>query len=96
MNGHDQPGRDRQDDEHSGAGQLGHGQRGQVGHEQPGHEQGGNSHRWLMVACCIPMVVLVGVLLATGVAGSGAILFAVICLGVMALMMFAMPGSHNH
>jgi hypothetical protein len=67
------------------------------GHEQPSHEeQGGNGHRWLMIVCCIPMVVIVGVLLATGVAGTGAIVFAVLCLGMMALMMFAMPGGHNH
>ena len=69
----------------------------QQDHDHQGHEQeGGKSHRWLMVVCCIPMLIIVGVLVATGVAGTGAVLFAVICLGMMALMMFAMPGGHDH
>ncbi len=50
----------------------------------------------MMIACCIPMLVIVGILVATGVAGTGAILFAVICLAMMAAMMFAMPGRHDH
>jgi hypothetical protein len=58
-----------------------------------GH-RGHGGHR-LMIACCIPMLVIVGILVATGVAGTGAILFAVICLGMMAAMMFAMPGRHD-
>lgn len=68
-----------------------------MGHEHMGYEEPrGHSHRWLMLACCIPMVLIVLGLLATGAAGSGAILFALICVGMMALMMFAMPGGHNH
>lgn len=71
--------------------------RDQLREQNAGHqEQGGNGHRWLMLACCIPMVVIVAVLLVTGAAGTGAILFAVICVGMMALMMFAMPGGHKH
>ena len=56
--------------------------------------QGG--HRLMMIACCIPMLVIVGILVGTGFAGTGAVLFAVVCLGAMALMMFAMPGRHDH
>lgn len=44
----------------------------------------------LMIACCIPMVVIVGVLIATGAADSGLLIHAAICPGAMALMMFAM------
>lgn len=62
------------------------------GHPQAGH----GSHRWMMIACCIPMVVIVGILIATGAAGSGLLLYAAICVGAMALMMFAMPGRHKH
>ncbi|MCR6490954.1 hypothetical protein [Cellulomonas sp. P24] len=64
------------------------------GLETSRREHGG--HRLMMIACCIPMLVIVGILVGTGAAGSGAILFALICLGAMALMMFAMPGRHNH
>lgn len=58
--------------------------------------RGHGGHRLMMIACCIPMLVIVGVLVGTGVAGTGAIGFALICLGAMALMMFAMPGRHDH
>ena len=50
----------------------------------------------MMIACCIPMLVIVGILVGTGVAGTGAVLSAVVCLGAMALMMFTMPGRHDH
>lgn len=68
------------------------------GHEDStGHDgDGGHSgHRLMMIACCIPMLVIVGILVATGVAGSGAILYAVVCTAMMALMMFAMPGDRH-
>lgn len=51
-------------------------------------------HRWMMIACCIPMLVVVAALIATGIAGSGAIIYAVVCLALMWLMMKAMPGNH--
>ncbi len=65
-------------------------------HEHP--EQGGAprwGHHLMMLACCIPMLVVVGVLVATGVAGAGAIVYALICTAMMAGMMFFMPG-HKH
>lgn len=62
------------------------------GHGSSGH----GSHRLMMIACCIPMLLIVGVLVATGVAGTGAIVYAAICLGIMAVMMYAMPGSKHH
>lgn len=58
------------------------------------HETGHGGHRWMMIACCIPMLIVVGVLVASGTAGSGAIIYAVVCLGMMWLMMRAMPGGH--
>jgi len=48
-----------------------------------------------MIACCIPMLVIVGILVATGVAGSGFIIYAVLCTAMMALMMGGM-GGHDH
>lgn len=51
-------------------------------------------HGWMMIACCIPMLVVVAALIATGIAGTGAIIYAVVCLAMMWLMMKAMPGGH--
>ena len=62
--------------------------------QRPGHGHGGR-HRLLMLVCCLPMLLIVVVLVATGVAGTGAIVYAVLCTAMMALMMIAMPG-HKH
>jgi Flp pilus assembly protein TadB len=63
--------------------------------EEAGHS-GHGRHRLMMIACCVPMLVIVGVLVATGVVGSGFILYAVLCTVMMAVMMFMMPGGHKH
>ncbi len=50
-----------------------------------------------MIACCIPMLIVVGVLVVTGVTDAAAIAYALLCLGLMALMMMlALPGGHRH
>jgi hypothetical protein len=50
--------------------------------------------RWLMVACCIPMLVIAVALVATGVVGAGFIVIAVACTLMMVAMMAAMsPGG---
>ena len=49
----------------------------------------------MMLACCVPMLVIVGALVVTGVAGTGAIVYALVCTAMMAAMMFFMPG-HKH
>ena len=54
------------------------------------------AHRWMMLICCVPMVAIVVMLLVTGAAGSGAVLWALGCVAMMAAMMFMMPGGHNH
>lgn len=51
--------------------------------------RGGHSH-WLMLACCVPMLVVVGVLVATSVVSAGFIVAALACVGMMGAMMFAM------
>ena len=50
-------------------------------------------HKLLMMVCCIPMLVIVGVLILTGVLGSGAIVWALVCTAMMAAMMFMMPSG---
>ena len=49
----------------------------------------------MMMAMCLPMLVVVGLLVATGVAGGGAVLYALLCLGMMAAMMMLMPGNRH-
>jgi hypothetical protein len=44
----------------------------------------------MMIACCIPMLVIAVVLVATGVLGFGFVLLAVGCTAMMAMMMRGM------
>ena len=56
----------------------------------PGHAGGHGGHRghgWMMIICCIPMIVIAVVLVATGVASIGFLFVAIGCLAMMALMM---------
>ena len=69
------------------------GHEGHTGHEGKGGHSG---HRLIMIACCIPMLVIVGVLMATGAAGPGVIFYAVACTAMMVMMMRMMPGGRNH
>ena len=63
--------------------------------EQNAGNHGG--HGWMMIACCIPMLVIAGFLVATGVVSAGFLLVAVACTAMMALMMRGMSqgGSSN-
>ena len=62
-------------------------------------KRGHSGHHWMMIACCIPMLVIAVVLVATGVVGYGFILVAVACTGMMAMMMRGMshgdPDKHE-
>jgi hypothetical protein len=57
-----------------------------------GQDRGGHGN-WMMVACCVPMLVIAIVLVATGVVGAGFIVIAVMCTVMMAMMMKGMSGS---
>ena len=50
-------------------------------------------HSWMMIACCIPMLVIAVALVATGVVGAGFIAVALVCTAAMALMMRGMAGG---
>ena len=52
----------------------------------PKHEEH-RSHAWMMIACCIPMLAIAGVLVATGVLSAGFLLVVIGCTAMMALMM---------
>ena len=62
-------------------------------HEPERHTGHHRGHGWMMVACCIPMLVIAVVLVAAGVVGAGFILVALACTAMMALMMRGMSGS---
>jgi hypothetical protein len=47
-------------------------------------------HRWMMLACCIPMLLIAIGLVVTGVASAAAILYALACVVMMAGM------GHGH
>ena len=64
-------------------------------------DHGQGAHGWLMIACCIPMMVIVVALVVTGVASAGLLVAAFACTAMMALMMRAMDhgpatGSDAH
>lgn len=66
---------------------------------QPSAHQAGHSghggHGWMMIACCIPMLVIAVALVATGVASPGFILAAIGCTLMMAVMMWGMGGMDH-
>ena len=64
-------------------------------HDQHGHGGGHGGHGWMMIACCIPMLVIAIVLVATGVVGFGFIIVAVMCTAMMAMMMGGMHGGEQ-
>jgi hypothetical protein len=49
-----------------------------------------------MLVCCIPMVAVAVLLVVSGTAGAGALVWALGCVLMMAAMMFFMPGGHGH
>jgi drug/metabolite transporter (DMT)-like permease len=59
--------------------------------QQDGSHRSG--HGWMMIACCIPMLVIAIALVATGAASPGFLLVAIGCTVMMALMMRGM--SHG-
>jgi hypothetical protein len=51
---------------------------------------GHGGHGWMMIICCIPMLVIAVALVATGVAGIGFLFVALMCTAMMVAMMRAM------
>ena len=58
-----------------------------------GMDHGG--HHWMMIACCIPMIIIAVTLVATGVVGAGFIFVALACTAMMWMMMRAMGGMDH-
>jgi hypothetical protein len=58
--------------------------------------KGKGGHSWMMIACCIPMLVIAFALVATGVVGPGFVFAAIACTVMMAMMMRGMSRGDNH
>ena len=61
-------------------------------HRDPMESGGGAWAHWLMMACCVPMVIIVAVLVATGTVSAGWVIPAAGCVLMMWFMMRAMDG----
>ena len=59
-----------------------------------GHEGGHGHSHWMMIACCVPML-LVAVLLLAGGAGLASLAPLLICGAMMVLMMGVMSRMHG-
>lgn len=55
----------------------------------------GMNHRLLMIACCIPMLLITLGLVFAGVISASFLIFAAICTAMMALMMSGMHGGNK-
>ena len=62
----------------------------------PDHDTGHRNHGWMMIVCCIPMLAIAIILVATGVLSAGFLLLAVGCTAMMALMMRGMGHSRGN
>lgn len=65
-------------------------QRTSVTQPEPAHQGTGRGHRWMMIICCIPMIAIALLLVASGVVSAGFLIFAVVCTLLMAFMMGGM------
>ena len=59
-------------------------------HETHPDHAGNRKRGWMMIVCCIPMLAIAGILVATGVLSAGFLLLAAACTAMMALMMGGM------
>ena len=66
----------------------------QIG-SHPHQDHGHGGHHWMMIACCIPMLVIAVALVASGVASPGLLIAAVLCTAMMAFMMRGMSGGDD-
>jgi len=65
---------------------------GEEAKDEDGNKRGGGHGRWMMIACCVPMLAIALVVALSG-AGSGFLVLAVMCTAMMALMMGGMSGG---
>ena len=54
---------------------------------KPDGQSSHGGHSWLMMVCCIPMLIIAAVLVATNVVSASFLIYAFACLGMMFVMM---------
>ena len=59
-------------------------------HRHPSEAPAHAGHGLMMIACCIPMLVIAIALVATGVVSASFLILALVCTAMMALMMRGM------
>ncbi len=69
---------------------MNHAEHTGVDPQDPQKAVGHGGHGWMMIACCIPMLIIAGVLVATGVVSGVFLLYAIVCTAMMAMMMKGM------
>jgi hypothetical protein len=62
------------------------------GPENRAEEHGHSGHRWMMIACCVPMLLIAAIAVAAG-ASIGFLVVAVMCTVMMAAMMAGMSSG---
>ncbi len=73
---------------HSSPGMSDHGHgEDSTGHSKNGAEGSHGGHNWMMMACCVPMIVIALGLVLAGVVSVSFLIYAVACLGMMFMMM---------
>ena len=65
-------------------------------HDDPVPPKGAGGHSWMMIACCIPMLVIAIALVASGAASPGFLIAALVCTAAMAFMMRGMGHDNNN
>ena len=71
---------------------------GSSGHDGRPAAQGAgghNRHRWMMLACLAPLLLIAVALIMPGSVGIGSTVFVVGCVAMMAVMMFAIGRSRH-
>lgn len=63
-----------------------------AGHDHTAHA----GHHWMMIACCVPMLVIAIALVAAHVVSVGFLVLALACTAMMALMMRGMGHGTGH
>jgi hypothetical protein len=69
---------------------------GDAPNARPDQPMGHGGHSWLMMVCCIPMVLIAVALVATGTASAGVLVIAFMCTAMMFMMMRMMGNGSGH